>query len=121
MTPGTIRIKDTQVLHSLLVREFDFTLTVIVIEIATEFGIVITEGSRPARHDGDLHATHPVMAVDARSWCYPKETQQRILDYVNSRWLYDPKRPYKKILVLHKTKHGVYHFHIQTHPGTIRK
>lgn len=119
--PGEIIVKDVDVLRGLMERRFSSLLIQIILDVAKEFGIVITESWRKRRHRNDLHGTQPVRAIDIRSWCYPNELAHRIMAWINTRWVYDPARPHMKVATIHKVKGGVLHFHIQTHPDTQRR
>lgn len=120
MTSGIIIVKDKSVLRGLMEKKFHPTLIEIANYIAKKYGMVITESYREPRHPGDVHSTDPVRAIDLRSWCYEtKGTSEKILDDVNSRWEYDPKRPGKyKVMIIHEVDGGAIHAHVQVHPNT---
>lgn len=118
--PGQIVIKDTDVLLGLMERRFAPILVLIILQVAKQFGIIITESYREKRHMNDLHGFLPVRAIDLRYWCYSENLAYEIRNHINSRWVYDPSRPIKKVATIHKVKGGAMHFHIQVHPNTRR-
>lgn len=120
MKAGDITIKDIKVFRGLMERTFHPLLIDIVLSVADKFGVVITESYREPRHSGDVHSTKPVRAIDIREWCYSDIIVKRIESYINSKWEYDFSRAEMKVALLHKTKGGAYHFHIQVHPNTRR-
>lgn len=118
--PGNIIVKDTNVLRGLMERRFVPLLVLIILDVAKEFGIVITESYRDKRHPNDLHGTQPVRAIDLRSWCYPDAMAYRIMEWINKRWVYDSSRPKKVVAWIHDSGNGI-HLHIQVHPNTQRR
>jgi len=121
MNPGEIVIKNTTVLTGLMERNFAPLLIKIIIEVANEYGLVMTESYRKKRHMNDLHGFQPVRAVDLRSWCYGDKEAYDIMHQINARWAYDPTRPEKKVAIIHRVGTGGIHFHIQVHENTIRR
>lgn len=69
---------------------------------------------------GDLgvHGTLPLRGLDER--CRHKPLGDMIVEYLNSRWSYDPKRPEMVVCMCHDTGKGL-HLHYQSHPNTTRK
>lgn len=65
--------------------------------------------------ESGIHGTLPLRAVDAS--CHSSDVGQAIAGYINSRWVYDPKRPKYKVCLYHGE---VRHIHIQVHPNTRR-
>ncbi|MEE8382232.1 MAG: hypothetical protein V3R78_10220 [Thermodesulfobacteriota bacterium] len=46
--------------------------------------------------------------------------KQELAEYLNWMYTYDPKRPEKKVCLLHSVEgRGGDHFHIQIHPNTV--
>jgi len=65
--------------------------------------------------DGDsgVHGTDPLRGFDLRSRViHDPETVEEI---TNAHWTYDPKRPSKRVCMLHNVGQGI-HFHFQVHP-----
>lgn len=120
MKPGTIKIKDASILEGLMLNLFDPRLTIIIVWVAVTFGLVMTESFRKKTHRNDLHGENPVRANDLRTWCYANDKAYQIRDAINSRWCYDPNRPSKQVAIIHNVGKGL-HFHIQTHPNTVRR
>lgn len=120
MKPGVIQIKTAAVLKGLMSKQYEPTLIEIIVWVAISFGLVLTESYRKKTHGGDLHGTTPVRANDLRTWCYPDGQAQEIAQAINDRWLYDPNRPHMKVAIIHDSGRGI-HFHIQTHPNTVRR
>ena len=114
---GDIIIKDINVLQGLMERNFHPLLIQIILEIATKYGIVITESYREKRHINDLHGTNPVRALDIRTYCYDKNTVAKIEKYINTKWIYDGERKEKKCCVVHDSGQGR-HAHIQVNYRT---
>ena len=118
--PGEIIIKDVTVLRGLMERRYSPLLINIICAVANKFGLIITESYRDKTHMNDLHGTLPVRAVDLRSWCYITDKKAyEIMHWINKKWMYDPNRPDKKVAIIHKTKHGSIHFHIQSSQKTM--
>lgn len=113
-----IEIKDKKVLSALMNRLYHPILIDIVSDVADKFGIVITEAYRDQKHPNDLHGTYPVRAIDLRSWIY--ELPEIVENYINNKWIYDPKRSAMKVAILHDSGQGV-HFHIQVYPNTCKR
>ena len=118
MRPGEIGIKDSEVLLGLLQNAFHPALRRIIIDVADNFGLMMTESYRQQQHLNDLHGTAPVRAIDIRSWCYAYPNA--IEKWINDNWVYDPDRPDMKCAILHDAGSGM-HFHIQVHPMTRRR
>ena len=117
---GFIEIKNSQVLAGLMGHEFHPVLIEIIIWLACQYGLVMTESFRVARHSGDVHSTDPVRAVDIRSRCYDGNLAGKIRDEINDKWQYDPNRPRMRCALIHDVGLGV-HFHIQVHPNTTER
>lgn len=117
---GFIEIKNSQVLAGLMQHKFHNTLTEIIVWLADNHGLVMTESFRPSRHPGDVHSTDPVRALDIRSRCYDGDLAGKIRDDINARWQYDPNRPHMQCAIIHDVGMGI-HFHIQVHPNTRKK
>ncbi|MCP3944521.1 MAG: hypothetical protein GY710_24005 [Desulfobacteraceae bacterium] len=120
MKPNSIKIKDSNVLEGLMLNRFDPMLTTIIIWVAVTFGLVMTESFRNKTHANDLHGEKPGRAIDLRTWCYPEDLAYKIRDKINQKWIYDPNRPEKQVAIIHDVGKGL-HFHIQTHPSTVRR
>jgi|APSaa5957512622_1039677.scaffolds.fasta_scaffold146787_2 hypothetical protein len=118
MKPGKIVIKDTSVLRGLMEYNYEPLLVNIICAIADKFGLRMSESYRPKMHRNDLHGVRPVRAIDLTEWVYlePKEIER----WINDNWVYDYERPTMRVALLHKTKTGVLHFHIQVHQNTRR-
>ena len=121
MTPGEIIIKDTNVLSGLFERRFDPLLVQIVLSIAKDYGLRMSESYREKRHMNDLHGFQPVRAIDLSHWVYAPEIANRISNEINNAWIYDPQRPEKLVSFIHKVGSGPLHFHIQVHQNTRRR
>lgn len=115
-----IRIKNAEVLAGLMSHVFDAVLIDIMVWIAETYGLCITEGWRKRRHRNDLHGLIKPRANDIRSWFYRTDKAHEIESAINRRWIYDPLRPEKDVAWIHDSGEGE-HFHIQTHPNTIRR
>lgn len=120
ISPGTIEIKNTAVLTTLLNHKAHPKLDEIINWVAEHYGLVITEFYRKPRHPGDVHSTNPVRAIDLRYWCYPDHVAEEIRDAINTRWQYDPARPGKQCAIIHNVGLGM-HFHIQIHDNTCNR
>lgn len=111
-----IIIKDSNVLQSLLSNQYKTILIDIVNNInSITGGIVITEGYREGT---GVHSTNPCRGIDLRSWIYTSTQLDKIENYVNIHWIYDPNRPKMKCCLIHNTGKGE-HIHLQVHPNTI--
>ena len=121
MKPGDIIIKNTEVLTGLMERRFDPILIQIILWVAKNYGLRMSESYREKQHMNDLHGTQPVRAIDLSYWVYTPETANKISNEINNAWIYDPDRPTKLVSLIHKTSKGVLHFHIQTSHKTRRR
>lgn len=119
ISPGEIKIKHPSILVALMERQYSPLLIQIIADVAKEHGIVITEAWREPLHMGDVHSR--MRAVDLRSWCYPDQLAYEIRHEINRRWEYDYERPDMDVAIIHKTKGGGLHFHIQVHENTRRR
>lgn len=119
MADNRIIIKNPKVLRALLMHRYDLRLVEVIVWIAENYPMVLTEGWRIARHGADLHATDPVRAIDIRSWIY--ENPVGIAQVINQKFVYDPNRPDMDVAVLHAVEGGVMHFHLQAHQNTRRR
>lgn len=86
------------------------------------YGVVVLTSAYRAKKiypkDSGMHATNPLRADDIRVWVYA--TPYDLLEKdINDNWQYDPKRPEKKVALIHDTGQGI-HGHIQVHPNTVR-
>ena len=67
---------------------------------------------------GSVHNTIPLRGIDLRSTGKFEGIETEIEDAINTTWLYDPKRPHKRVCTWHDAGSGL-HFHIQVHPNTV--
>lgn len=94
----------------------DKTLKKVLLDKETAFGEgVVTSLYRIG--DVGPHGTLPLRALDER--CRDKAVGDRIAEYLNSRWIYDPGRPQMKVCMCHDAGKGI-HLHYQVHPQTRR-
>ena len=119
--PGQIIIKDIEILQGLFERNFAPLLVSIILSIAKDYGIIITESYRVKKHINDLHGTQPIRAIDLRSWAYPGKTAYKVSNNINHTWEYDRARPEKLCCLIHETNRGGIHMHIQVSPATRRR
>jgi len=120
MKPGEIIIKDINVLTGLFERRFDSLLVQIILYIAKNYGLRMSESHRKKLHRNDLHGTQPVRAIDLSHWVYDSDTAAKLSNEINNTWIYDPDRPEKLVSLVHNAGTGI-HFHIQVHPNTRRR
>jgi len=113
-----ISIKDRSVLFSLLSSEYHETLIGILMWLAGEYPgrIVLTCGYRPG--DKGVHGTKPCRGIDIRSRIFKRP--DRVANYINMAWQYDPERPNKKVAIFHDAGSGN-HIHLQCHANTKRR
>ena len=113
-----ISIKDIPVFKALLSKVYDPTLIEILSNVESFFpGICITEGYREGT---GVHSTDPCRAIDLRSRNYTEEQTQTIKNHINNTWIYDPERPEMNCCMVHDVGRGM-HFHLQSHPNTVRR
>ena len=104
-------------LKSLDILNLDLTLKRIVTEVYAKFGLsVITSAYRPG--DSGVHGQIPLRGIDLR--CRSAAVGNYIANFVNNRYIYDPKRPKKKCALCHNTGKGL-HIHLQSHPRTSKR
>ena len=77
---------------------------------------VITSLSR--MNDKGVHGVIPLRGIDLR--CDDKSRSEALVKYLNSKLLYDNKRPKMKVAIIHDTGLGE-HIHLQVHPNTKEK
>jgi hypothetical protein len=113
-----IRCKDAKVFRRLMANEYHRTLIWMAWEMCVVFPVMVcTEAWREALHPGDVHFYG--RGLDWREWHL--KDPQFVVDFVNGQWQYDYKRPDKRCLIRHKNHNAPgYHFHMQTHPNTVR-
>ncbi len=68
--------------------------------------------------DNGVHGTLPCRGLDLG--CKDEVIGNRVADYINSRWVYDPERPDMVCCIYHKVAGGQSHLHLQSHPNTER-
>ena len=121
MKPGEIIIKNTEVLTGLMERRFDPILIQIIVWVAKNYGLRMSESYRIKKHSNDLHGTQPVRAIDLSYWVYEPEVANRISNEINNAWIYDPGRPTMLVSLIHKVAKGQLHFHLQVSHKTRRR
>lgn len=67
-------------------------------------------------NDTGVHGQLPLRGIDFRM--KNEEIGKQIVDYINSKWKYDPARPDLKCAILHNVGQGL-HIHLQVHTNTI--
>lgn len=101
----------------------NFQLVQIIEEVAKfidgEFGkkLIITSIYRKKIKDSGIHGLW--RAVDIRSFIFTKEEIIKILRFVNSKYVYDPRRLKLKVAIFHNVGLGP-HFHFQNCKNTQR-
>jgi len=65
--------------------------------------------------DKGVHGTNPLRGFDLRSRVI--HDPETVEDMTNDHWKYDPRRPGKRVCMLHNVGQGI-HFHFQVHPRT---
>ena len=111
-------IKSLYITEMLLTYEYDSSLIEIVME-AIEWMIdngeqpTITSAYRP--NDSGVHGCG--RGVDFRSWTMGKVKVEKLVNYLNDRWIYDIQRPNMKVAIHHDTGRGP-HIHLQSHLRT---
>lgn len=94
----------------------DKTLKKILLDKEAAFGTgVITSLYRIG--DKGVHGALPLRGIDER--CKDRAVGERIEQYINERWAYDPSRPGMKVCMFHDVGQG-FHLHYQSHPNTKR-
>ena len=112
-----ILIKNIAVLKALLAKEYRSLLIEIVLDVySVASEIVITEGWREG---SGVHSTDPCRGIDLRSWIYSAKRLREIQEYINSKWIYDPKRSTMECCIIHDVGQGI-HLHLQVHPNTVK-
>ncbi|MCP4127738.1 MAG: hypothetical protein GY753_11825 [Gammaproteobacteria bacterium] len=69
--------------------------------------------------DDGVHGTLPCRGIDLG--CKDAIIGNRVADFLNKRWEYDPKRPEKLVCMYHAKKGGQPHLHLQSHPNTEKR
>jgi len=115
-----VKFKNSDVFNNGFVVPWHPKLIQLALWICTlDIEVIFTSLYRPG--ENSVHGTNPLRGFDIRSWVIPHP--EIIEDMTNKHWQYDPKRPEKKIALLHEVKdeegigQGI-HFHFQVHPNT---
>jgi len=93
----------------------DRTLRAILYEVQEHYGMPFVITSLYRIDSPGVHGTLPLRGIDVR--CREKELAVPIVEFVNSRWQYDPDRPKRLCCMAHDTGQG-FHLHFQVHPNT---
>ena len=86
-------------------------------KLGNEFGM-FTITSLYRIGDRGIHGTLPLRAIDLR--CRNKKIGKVIENWINKKWIYDPKRNKFKVCMFHDTGRGI-HLHLQSHNNTIKR
>ena len=109
----TIQIKDWKVLKGLMLKPYHHKMIGLAEWVTVRFSeVMFTSAFRPGT---GVHGTDPCRGLDIRSWIY--NDPKKVVNDINTHWIYDPKRPEKKCAVLHDVGQGN-HIHLQTHDRT---
>jgi len=95
----------------------DLDLRAMAIDVEEHFGIDLTITSLYRHGDLGVHGSLPLRGLDFR--CRYSILGDIIVEYINSKWIYDPERPDMDCCICHDTGSGL-HLHLQTHPNTMR-
>ena len=101
-----------------MAKEDDHMLIGIICLVASEYGLFLTEAWRYKKHPNDVHGTEPGRGKDLRYRIYPRKIAYEIMDEINNKWQYDPKRPGKQCCIING-KGNNRHLHIQTHQSCL--
>jgi hypothetical protein len=109
-----IKFKDQYIFHNALIVPWHPTLRSLLCWLH-ELNIDIILTSTYRQGDPGVHGTNPLRGFDLRSWgLYDIQT---IVEMTNDHWVYDPKRPRKKVCKYHNVGGG-HHLHFQVHKNT---
>jgi len=111
-----IKIKNLEVLESLLIHAFHPNLIELLNWFCTRYSDVVFTGGYEERDYPSVHSTIPVRGEDMRSKIY--EDPQAVADDVNAHWIYDTDRPQMLCAIYHDTGRGL-HIHLQCSKNTI--
>jgi len=93
-------------------------LRVMAVRLERDLAAEFTATSLFRINDNGVHGMLPLRGLDLS--CKHSFFGLVVEDYINKRWVYDPKRPEMKCCIFHDSGQG-YHLHFQVHPNTIRK
>lgn len=93
----------------------DSHLRSIAVDIEKHFDVEFEATSLYRIDDPGVHGTLPLRGLDLG--CKNQAFGDMVADYINTKWVYDPKRPEKQCCTCHDVGGGL-HLHIQTHPNT---
>lgn len=116
-----IILKDFSVLEGLMLGKYPGILIEMASEVISMIRIlnkvpVITSAFR----EGDSGVHGSFRGLDFRTHSLTSSEIENIVEKINSRYQYDPKRPEMKVLMYHDIGKGL-HLHLQSHPNTVRK
>ena len=113
-----LKFKDEKIMHNFCDVRIHPILTDIINYILQLHGeVIVTSAFRPIKihqTDSGIHSTDPLRALDIRHYIY--NNPDALVDIVNRKFTYDPKRPTKKCAIFHNTKG--WHIHLQCHDKT---
>ena len=107
-------------MYSIDVYQLEFihrTMRDVLKDVEDEFGSQ-TITSLYRIDDSGVHGQLPLRGVDLR--CRERGYGQTVIDWINSKWQYDPARPEKKVAIAHGLGYN-YHIHLQVHHSTVRR
>ncbi len=70
--------------------------------------------------DPGVHGQLPLRGIDIRCRHNQSQVGEKIVNWTNSHYQYDPNRPHMLCCIYHDTGLGP-HLHFQVHPNTIRR
>lgn len=116
-----IRIKSQEILRGLMLHKYPPILVTVLLDvlfILDSWGInrVITSAYRA----GDRGVHGVCRGIDLRSHQMELEQVMDLCRMINKKWVYDPSRSWKEVLIFHDVGRGP-HLHIQVHPKTTQK
>jgi hypothetical protein len=115
-----IILKDFDVLEGLMKGVYPSILIIMASEVismirAFNKKLVLTSSFR----EGDPGVHGSFRGLDFRTHELRSSEIENIVEKINSRYIYDPKRPEMKVLMYHDIGKGL-HLHLQSHPNTVR-
>ena len=113
-----IYIKSNEILKGLMLHKYPLAMIDVLFDvmfIIESWGV--TSVLTSAYREGDTGVHGSCRGIDVRSYRLEWEQIEELLSVLNSKWVYDPTRPNKKVLIYHDVGRGP-HLHLQVHPNT---
>ena len=113
-----INYKDEEVLRGMLaVGWHPLLIDLYAWLLEDDIGSIVITCAHESRDYESVHDVDPLRGLDIRSWVF--SDPQKVEEYINSNWIYDPERIEMMVAKYHNSGRGA-HIHVQVHDNTIK-